>query len=340
MPPRPVEIHGGGLAGLALGIALRRHDVPVTLHEAGTYPRHRVCGEFITGLSTATLEALELTPVFADALLHHDARWFERNTAGRRQSLPAPALAISRYELDARLARRFVAAGGDLRPQSRITGREDIPGCVDATGRRPSSRSPWLGLKFHAHGLDLDGGLEMHLGRQCYVGLTRVAADTVNVCGLFERRSVSGQHAGLLPAYLASAGLTDLAARVARARPDPATFCAVAGLDFNPTDGSDRGLRLGDAAAMIPPFTGNGMAMALQSAECALGPLTAYARGTTGWAAACTAVRAALHRRFQRRLVSASWLHPFLLQPRRQRWFTALHRARLLPFGPLYAALH
>ena len=55
MNPQPsIEIVGGGLAGLSLGVALRREGVPVTLFEAGDYPRHRVCGEFIAGLAETT----------------------------------------------------------------------------------------------------------------------------------------------------------------------------------------------------------------------------------------------------------------------------------------------
>ena len=45
---RAVTIIGGGLAGLTLGIGLRQRGVPVTISEAGDYPRHRVCGEFIS----------------------------------------------------------------------------------------------------------------------------------------------------------------------------------------------------------------------------------------------------------------------------------------------------
>jgi 2-polyprenyl-6-methoxyphenol hydroxylase-like FAD-dependent oxidoreductase len=51
----PVTIVGGGLAGLTLGIALRQHNVPVQLHEAGHDPRHRVCGEFTSGQALADL---------------------------------------------------------------------------------------------------------------------------------------------------------------------------------------------------------------------------------------------------------------------------------------------
>ena len=58
---RPITIVGGGLAGLVLGIGLRRCDAPVTIWEAGNYPRHRVCGEFISGRGQATLARLGMS---------------------------------------------------------------------------------------------------------------------------------------------------------------------------------------------------------------------------------------------------------------------------------------
>ena len=44
-----VTIVGGGIAGLSAGIALRQRGVPVTVIESKEYPRHKVCGEFISG---------------------------------------------------------------------------------------------------------------------------------------------------------------------------------------------------------------------------------------------------------------------------------------------------
>jgi hypothetical protein len=82
------------------------------------------------------------------------------------------------------------------------------------------------------------------------------------------------------------------------------------------------------------------MAMAFQSAECAVGPLISYAGGEIGWAEAVARVNRALRRRFALRLASASAIHNWLLQPRRQRWTVALNRAGLLPLGPLYSATH
>jgi 2-polyprenyl-6-methoxyphenol hydroxylase-like FAD-dependent oxidoreductase len=63
----PITIIGGGLAGLTLGIGLRQCDVPVIIQEAGEYPRHRVCGEFISGSGQTALERLGLLPHFQKA---------------------------------------------------------------------------------------------------------------------------------------------------------------------------------------------------------------------------------------------------------------------------------
>ena len=58
--PEQITIVGGGLAGLTLGIGLLQRGVPVTVWEAGRYPRHRVCGEFISGRGSASLARLGL----------------------------------------------------------------------------------------------------------------------------------------------------------------------------------------------------------------------------------------------------------------------------------------
>jgi flavin-dependent dehydrogenase len=336
----PLEIIGGGLAGLSLGLALRRAEIPVTIFEAGEYPRHRVCGEFITGLASSTIEHLGLAAVLADALQHREVAWFVSGKPARIQQLPLPALGLSRHALDARLAREFVAAGGELRTRTRVTETEPRAGQIFATGRRRGN-SPWIGLKFHARNLTLTRDLELHLGEETYVGLARVEDDRVNVCGLFRRRSISEKGPQLLLSYLRAAGLATLAERLLAAEPDPASCCAVAAVSF---DGrvpvaSDR-VALGDSCAMIPPFTGNGMAMAFQSAEIALAPLLGYARGETNWGETCRRIHTALARRFRLRLASAHALHPFLLQPARQRLLGAVTRARILPLRPLYELLH
>ena len=306
---RPIEIVGGGLAGLSLGVALSREGVPVTLFEAGHYPRHRVCGEFITGLSAHTIARLRLAPILSDARRHHEVAWFLGSAAEDRPARHA-----------------------DPTPG---------PGRVFATGRR-RSRSGWLGLKIHARGLALARDLELHLGAEAYVGLAGVEDGAVNICGLFRRRELCAKGANLLLGYLAAAGLTTLAARLAAAELEAGSFCAVAAVEFDPRVAPAVAgyAGIGDACAMIPPFSGNGMAMAFQGAESALDPLLAYAKGATAWTNACQSIDRALRRRFRLRLASASAVHSFLYDPPRQRLLGALSRAQLLPLRPLYAALH
>jgi 2-polyprenyl-6-methoxyphenol hydroxylase-like FAD-dependent oxidoreductase len=340
MTPRRIEIIGGGLAGLSLGIALRRAEVPVTLHEAADYPRHRVCGEFITGLGASTIQALGLTPALSGALKHAEVAWTIGEAEPQIQRLPAPALGVSRLVLDARLAQMFTGLGGDLFTRSRVADIATTPGRVVASGRRRASNGKWIGLKIHVRGLPLIRDLEMHLGRGCYVGLTRVEDDAVNACGLFRRQAIRDHGVPLLLAYLRAAGLPSLARRLSCATADDESFCAVAALGFDRRFEGGHGIFLGDAAAMIPPFTGNGMAMAFQSAELAVPALVAYARQEADWPATCRVVTNVLRRRFRLRLASAGVLHPFLLRAQPQRWFALLGRTRLLPFGPLYAALH
>jgi 2-polyprenyl-6-methoxyphenol hydroxylase-like FAD-dependent oxidoreductase len=345
-PKHHIEIVGGGLAGLSLGLALRRAGVPVTVYEAGDYPRHRVCGEFIVGLDDTTIGRLELTPLLADARRHRSVAWFDRQAFIREQTLPAPALGLSRHVLDARLAAAFVAAGGDLRTKSRVDCAPAPPGRVFSSGRRRNGTG-LLGLKVHVRGLALARDLELHLGEGAYVGLAGVENGAVNLCGLFRHRtglaptgSREHQPANLLFAYLAAAGLDALGARLRDAEIEADSFCAIAAVDFAGAPVPSGRIRLGDAYAMIPPFTGNGMAMAFQSAHLALDSLLAYSRDGRSWSEAVQLVAERLHRRFRLRLGCANALQPFLFEARRQRWLISAHRAGVLPLRPLYRLTH
>jgi flavin-dependent dehydrogenase len=317
---QPIHIIGGGLAGLALGIKLREENVSVRITEAGAYPRHRVCGEFISGRGADLLRRVADRELLADAhaRLAHTAAFFLKNRCLGSRPLPHPALCVSRHALDALLARRFREQGGELQLHTRAGdgGGSDTPpeeGLVVATGRR---RQPvdenlwrWFGIKAHFTGAAVIADLEMHVDTQSYIGICKLGNGVVNVCGLFRRRS--GEINGVDPlGLLRGSRGTVLHDRLSGAQLEHGSLCTVAGLGLRRVAPPPAGqCRIGDAWTMIPPITGNGMSMALESAALASGPLESYARGERNWSDATSEVQDALRQAFAKRLRWASVLH-------------------------------
>ena len=338
---QPITIVGGGLAGLSLGIGLCKAGVPTHIIEAGDYPRHRVCGEFITGLDDTTIDKLKIGPAFTGVGCHRSVTFFLRANPVSRQILPSPARAISRYALDARLAELFTAAGGRLSTRTRFTSPLVEPGWVLTNGRKRIEASPWMGLKLHARNLTVADDLELHLSDNAYVGLSAVEDGWINVCGLFRRRPrLEFDRDNALPAYLRASGLSHLADRIAAAAVRPGSRSAAVGFEFDRGVSRDEGVQLGDACGMIPPFTGNGMAMAFISAALALDPLTEWSRAELSWSETVRRIRDSLSREFKLRLSSAAVLHPFFLNRIGQRCLGTLARFGLLPLRPMYQLLH
>ena len=332
---REITIAGGGLAGLSLAAGLLRHEVHVTVLEAGSYPRHRVCGEFISGVGEETLQALGIAPLLADARRHRTLGWYEGGRLIHEDCFEIPALGISRYRLDERLRDLVTTRGGTVRTavRSRPEPRE---GLVWAAGKRPC-KGPWIGLKAHVRNLPQAADLEMHAGTNGYAGLVGVEDGWTNVCGLFRLdRAIRGD---LLPAYLEAGGNQPLAAALRAAEWREGSFSAVAGFELGRQTSVPGLLALGDAESLIPPFTGNGMSMAFQAAECAVAPLVAWARGSQSWQVAANATRAALRRKFQRRLAVAAALHPVLLAAGGRSLLQSLSTAGMLPFRPMLALI-
>ena len=213
--------------------------------------------------------------------------------------LAVPALGISRYRLDLRLRDLVDAVGGEVRERSRVT-RQPREGQVWSAGRPPAG-GPWIGLKMHVRGLSMQSDLEMHLGTGGYVGLAGVGDGVVNVCGLFRvDRSLRGSGDGLMRCYLEQTGITRLAERLVSCDVDHRSFSAVAGFRFGRQERLPGACVVGDAESMIPPFTGNGMSMALQAAEGALEPLTGWSRGDVRWDRCCQMIAGNLTRMFRR----------------------------------------
>ena len=333
---KQIEIVGGGLSGLSLAIALRNRNVPVIVHEALSYPRHRVCGEFISGVSQQTLDALGIADIMEQCERHDLVSWWNGATMMGQYRLPSAAYAISRYRLDALLCDRLRAVGGVVQETNRqqFTDKE---GLVWAAGRRPA-KGQWLGLKMHVRGLTMSSGLEMHLGQHGYAGLARVEDGWVNLCGLFRIQSdIQGKQEELLLGYLHQCGLHVLADKIEHCEWRVGSFHATAGFHLGRQQMPTSMLGIGDSESIIPPFTGNGMSMALQAAEMGISPLEQYANHQQSWQQTLQSVHELQHRRFLRRLTFSQWMHRLILAPSLRRPLEILSTNQLLPFRFLYS---
>ena len=106
-----VVIIGGGLAGLSAAIHLRKHDFKVVLIEKNEYPKHKVCGEYI---SNEVLPYLEYLGVDVFALGAKKITKFELSSSKNHlvtSDLPMGGFGISRYALDEALFLRAKSNG-------------------------------------------------------------------------------------------------------------------------------------------------------------------------------------------------------------------------------------
>lgn len=311
---RQITIAGGGLAGLALGISLRQAEVPVVIYEAGSYPRHRVCGEFISGKGAAIVESLVSSSHRLATCKGASVQFFCGTRRSRVFHLPTPALCVSRYELDHALATRFRQLGGILRERTRWNPEEHgSEGVVRATGRRLRSnrRKACWGFKFHAQKVPLTADLEMYFSQQGYVGISKLPSGEVNICGLFHpggtTHDVKNQFLEFINFMTRPGGKEIIGEQIV-----PGTFCSVAGIELgHAATGGE--FSIGDSLGMIPPLTGNGMSIAFESSEQAFSPLIKYATRQSHWKQATSEFSQKCEREFRRRFQISSILQKILL---------------------------
>jgi flavin-dependent dehydrogenase len=340
-----ILIIGGGLAGPATALALARSGRHVRLIEREAAPHDKVCGEFLAPGAVAALAALGLDPVALGAV-PVDRLTLVSRFGSVATALPFRGQSLSRRVLDEVLLSRCVDAGVEVQRGRRAVGlTRDLSGwtvrlddgervaapivCL-ATGkhdlrdaRRPAGiQRDLVGFKLH---LDLDQAsiralerrVELVLFRGGYAGLQQSGGDRATLC-LVIRRSRLAALGGRFPAVLEAMAeeVPAFRARLAGSA-YPGTPLAVAQIPYGAIVRHSDGLwRLGDQAAVIPSFSGEGMAMALGSA--ALASATILEGGDSD----------AYQRRFARsvtpRLLGATLLSQALVRPTTQRGLAAL----------------
>lgn len=342
---RELIIIGGGLAGSSLATALARAGVDVLLLEQRPQPRPKVCGEFLSPDALLSLRSLGLYERVAalNPAPMQTARLVDQTGLGLSLPLPGEAWGVSRSALDATLLEAAREAGSEVRTGVRaaqVTAEEggfriatqgawlQTRAVVGAWGRQtspglrshqpPPTRLGWIGLKRHYLGVPPgDGGVELYMVDGGYVGLAPVEGGQTN-CSALVRQPAFAAAGGSLDSFLEAACQQNpaLATRLSGGRPVAGTEAAVSGVDtqcpLRPWAGWPL---IGDAAGVIPPLVGDGMAMALRSAELTCSLATRFLAGhlTLGtWAD--TYVRA-LQAEFSPRLRLARRLQFWLLRP-------------------------
>lgn len=344
-----VVVIGGGLAGCAAAVHLSRAGHHVVVLEKRAAPEDRLCGEFLSVEVGAHLDRLGLL----DAARAAGARSIRRTvvTAGRRRyerRLPGEGLGLSRRRLDALLIEGARTAGADVREGVAATGVDGdlVRGFTVATaegaigarlvlgahGKRAtldrklgraflSETVPDVAFKAHFTGPPPAGLVEVHAFPGGYCGLSEVEGGRTNVCWI-GRSEVLRAGGGTPEAMLASAADANphLAARLGRLERVSERYLAVSQVSLARKSAFERDVcMVGDAAGMIAPMCGDGMAMAFRSAELAAPRAAAFLDGALPAAAFRQAYAAAWRREFSLRLRLGRLLHAGIMQDRLAR---------------------
>ncbi len=335
---RDLVIIGGGPAGTAAAIMAARQRADVLLLERGRYPRHKVCGEFVSPEALDLLASLLPDPaLLRDAPRIARARLFLDGTACEGAVSP-PAASIARSALDAALWHAAESSGAECRQQVTVTAIRRRPGqfeiispggefsartVIDASGRwshlhqTPVPKRGWLGLKAHFVSCASPDCTDLYFFPGGYCGVQPVGDNRVNVCAMVRPdiatrlEEVFARHPRLAEASRGWRQVTDTVAT------SPLVFRAAM-----PEDAGV--LRAGDAAKFIDPFAGDGISLALHSGALAAQASAGVWKGTAELADTAREYRRAYARRFGPAFRSAARFRRLLALP-------AVVRAPLLP---------
>jgi flavin-dependent dehydrogenase len=294
MKDKEVIIIGGGLAGLTSAIHLSKLGVQVTVIEKNSYPKHKVCGEYISNevlpyFSWLNLNISELQPTAINKL-----QFSTLNGKVINSELPLGGFGVSRYALDLFLYEKALANGCVIVQDSAenivfndnrftITTSKnavlesDI--VIGAFGKRSNvdqklnrdfiqKKSSWLAVKAHYSGDFPNDLVGLHNFKGGYCGVSKVEDNKINICYLADYDT-----------FKKHKNIEEYQDKVVSKNPHmKAVFnncnllfdkpITISQISFSQKEAvEDHILMIGDTAGLIHPLCGNGMAMAIHSAK-------------------------------------------------------------------------
>lgn len=289
-----VIIIGGGLAGLTAAIHLSKIGIAVILIEKNEFPKHKVCGEYISNEVLPYFKWLNLDIEALQSVSITKLQFSIGNGKTIHTNLTLGGFGISRYVLDELLYEKAVAAGcqvildnveGVVFSQNQFKINTTNSGVFEseivlgAFGKRSNidqklsrnfinKKSSWLAVKAH-YSFDFpDDVVGLHTFEGGYCGISKVEDNKVNVCYLanydtfkkfrnikeYQQKVVSG-NPHLKSVFQKGIMLFE----------KPLTISQISFERKNAVE--NHILMIGDSAGLIHPLCGNGMAMAVHSAK-------------------------------------------------------------------------
>lgn len=287
-----IIILGGGLAGLVTAIELGK-TYKVLLLEKDTYPRHRVCGEYVSNEVLPYLQSIGVDPLANGA---KEINKFQISTHDGKlinSQLPLGGFGISRYLFDELLYNRakehttftfetcaeIIFRNNFFSVLTKEGGHYSAPHVIGAFGKRSNldknlnrnfiqQKSPWLAVKAHYNYPFKDDLVALHNFEGGYCGLSKIESDAVNACYLVTYDSFKKAKNVTEFQQNTMSENPILAEFFKNATPifqEPLTISQVSFEDKQPVE--NHVFMIGDAAGLIHPLCGNGMAMAIHSAK-------------------------------------------------------------------------
>lgn len=291
-----VIIVGGGLAGLSSAIHLSKAKVSVLLIEKYSYPKHKVCGEYISNEVLPYLSYLGFDPFKFGA---KSISTFELSTHNNKKitaKLPLGGFGMSRYQMDFQLYKialkngvnvlldtvtdvKFKADSFLVQTKSKQNYQAKI--VIGAYGKRSNldvefnrefikKKSPYLGVKIHVSGSFPEDKVALHNFKGGYCGVSKVENNHINLCYITNFKAFKKYKD--VKAFQEEVVFKnqELKHIFKNSKPEfqqPLTISQISFQTKKPID--NHVIMCGDTAGMIHPLCGNGMGMAIRSAQLA-----------------------------------------------------------------------
>jgi len=283
---------GGGPAGTSAAITAAQSGARVLLLEKSRFPRHKVCGEFVSAESLNLLGNLlsqDFAPLLHGSVRIPESRIFLDGKMLRTRINP-PAASIARFYLDEALWNSAQECGVEVLEQTtvrKISGPgpfsiESSPqtyearAVINATGRwsnlgksaiangNGQERKKWLGVKAHFTEISPSLSVDLYFFPGGYCGVQPLGGDSengrsnINACAMV-RADIATTLADVCQQN------PELRERSRHWQPLSSPVSTSPLIFRQPEPVEENILRAGDAAAFVDPFVGDGISLALRS---------------------------------------------------------------------------